>query len=370
MFRRSLALAAAKSGAEVVAVGAGGDGFEPRLRAAGVNFHAAPISFRAVAPLSDLRLLAHLTRLFRRTKTDVCHAFTVKPAIFATLAAAMSGVPVRIVTVTGLGYSFTSAHRPLRWVVQAMYRMALRFAHRVYFQNASDRDLFVARRVVAESKSELIAGSGVDLERFQSVPLPSLEVRAPVFLLIARLLKDKGVVEFQAAASRVRAKYPAVRCILLGGEDRRNPSALDNDQTAALRASPDVELLGEVDDVRPIIAQADVVVLPSYREGLPRSLLEGGAMGRALIATDVPGCRDVVTHDVTGLIVRVADAASLADAMERLVNDPQLIRRLGAQARVDIAARFDENKVISNTLETYRRLMSIHARDRTPTHSA
>jgi|SRR5882672_3643030 len=363
VFRRSLILSAANGGATVSAMGAGGDGFEERLRAAQIRFDAVPVSFSGFAPVADLRLMFVLWRRFRALRIDVCHAFTIKPAVFATLAAALARVPVRIVTITGLGYGFTSAGAWVRGLIELLYRVALRYAHLVYFQNPQDRELFVSRGLVAGEKTRLIAGSGVDLNRFQPVPLPSEQGSSPVFLMIARLLKDKGVLEYQAAAAEVRARFAGARCLLLGGEDPRNPSKLDPTELTALRSSPDITLLPECDDVRAVIAEADVLVLPSYREGLPRSLLEGGAMGRALIATDVPGCRDVVEPGMNGLLVERGNAASLAGAMLQLAADPRMIARFGASARRVVAERFDEQTVIDNTLASYRELLERHSRD-------
>jgi glycosyltransferase involved in cell wall biosynthesis len=360
-FRRGLIRGALAAGHQVTALGAGGDGYDRKLVEEGIDFHHLPIEFRSLSPWADLRLVATLYRYFRRTRPDVCHAFTIKPAIFGTLAAALARVPVRVVTITGLGYAFTSAGGLLRAGVEFLYRLALGRAHVVFFQNPTDRQLFVERGLVAEERTRLVAGSGVDTTRFQVLPLPSAAGTAPVFLMIGRLLRDKGVLEYLEAARRVRARIPGARCLLLGGEDLRNPSRLTAEELGKLRASRDVELLAEVDDVRPVIARADVVVLPSYREGLPRSLLEGGAMGRALIATDVPGCRDVVVQERNGLLVPRADSEALAAAMIRLGENHVSIAAMGAAARADIEARFDEQRVIDNTLATYQLLYTDNA---------
>jgi glycosyltransferase involved in cell wall biosynthesis len=246
----------------------------------------------------------------------------------------------------------------MRKLIETLYRVALRRAQVVFFQNPEDRQIFLTRGLVDSAKARLVAGSGVDTERFSPAPLPSASGKPPTFLMIARLLKDKGVLEYQAAAALLRQRHPQARCLLLGAEDERNPSRLNTEELAALRASPDLTLLGERDDVRPVIAEADVMVLPSYREGLPRSLLEGGAMGRALIATNVPGCRDVVEPGVNGLLVERANAVSLAGAMIKLADDVAAIAAFGSGARQGIAERFDERQVIGNTLATYRELLA------------
>jgi glycosyltransferase involved in cell wall biosynthesis len=274
------------------------------------------------------------------------------------MAAAIAGVPVRIVTITGLGYAFTSAGSLMRTLIEMLYRSALKRAHVVFFQNAEDRQIFIDRRLVSLDKARLVAGSGVDVQRFAPVPLPCATGKPPTFLMIARLLRDKGVLEYLQAAAVVRARHPGARFWLLGGEDARNPSRLDPDQLRAIRESPDIKLLEERADVRPVIAEADVMVLPSYREGLPRSLLEGGAMGRALIATDVSGCRDVVIPGENGLLVERGSAESLAKAMIRLADEPGAIGVMGARAHDFVALRFDERNVIVNTLDTYRELMA------------
>ena len=356
-FRRSLIHRLMADGAKVISIGARGDGFEDRLREEGIEFRHVPVSYRSVNPAADIHLYLRLLRLFREMRPHVVHAFTVKPAIYATLAAAHAGVPVRIVTITGLGHAFTTASPLIMRVVEWLYRAALARAALVFFQNGEDRELFVRRCLVATERARLVPGSGVDTTHFTPVPLPLRSTGIPTFLMIARLLKEKGVVEFLAAAERVRVHAPATRIRLVGGPDARNPSAISPEDIAALRVSRTVEWVGEVMDVRPHIGSADVVVLPSYREGLPRSLLEGGAMGRAVIATDVPGCREVVRDGMNGYLVPPADAQALANAMIRMVDDVQSIERFGRCARELVVERFDERMVISQTISAYLELL-------------
>jgi glycosyltransferase involved in cell wall biosynthesis len=353
IFRRSLIADASKSGAEVIALGAGGDGFEQRLAGSGIRFEHIPVAVRSLDLLADLRLMTCLVMKFRQNRPDVVHSFTVKPAIFATIAAWLAGVPRRIVTITGLGHAFTTAGPLVRSVVTILYRIALARAHVVFFQNRDDRDFFVGRGIVRRSVARMVPGSGVDVDRFSPRPLPCEASGAPRFLMIARLLREKGVREFIGAAQRVKIEHPRVSFMLLGGSDPRNPSSLSEDEIQALRSSTDVEWVDEVTDVRPFIAAADVMVLPSYREGLPRTLLEGAAMGRALVATDAPGCREIVIPGETGYLVRIGDPASLARAMTRLCESPLEIAAMGRRARHLVETCYDERLVNRTCLHAY-----------------
>jgi glycosyltransferase involved in cell wall biosynthesis len=356
-FRRTLIHALIDRGAQLQTLGAAGEGFEARLESEGIPFRSVPVARRGISPLADLALLVRLVRIFRRERLQLLHAFTIKPAIFGTLAAAWAGVPIRIVTITGLGYAFTTAPAPLRFLVELLYRVALRRAHVVFFQNADDRELFIGRGLVEPSRTQLVSGSGVDLERFAVRPLPRGADGVVTVLMIARLLREKGVLEYLEAARTLKQIEPRVRLRLLGGTDPRNPSSLDPQQLRELRASPDLTCIEEVDDVRPHIESADIVVLPSYREGLPRALLEAAAMGRPLVATAVAGCRDVVEDGLNGYLVPVADAQALAMAVAKLASDPQRMATMGRHSRRRAEQRFDERLVIHRTLKTYEELL-------------
>lgn len=358
-FRSSLIKATAGHGGQVVAFGAAGDGFEDRLRNEGIEFRSLPVSLRGVDPIADIWLLLKTVQEFRRVRPAIVHCFTIKPAIYGILAAWICRVPVRVATITGLGHAFTTAGSWLNKLVSVLYRVALSRAHLVYFQNPEDRELFVSRRLVALEKTALIPGSGVDTKHFAPVPLPLAEQGGPPrFLMVARLIREKGVIEFLDAAAQVKQVYPNAEFRILGAQDRRNPSALTEQEVRALKASPTVRWLGESADVRPMIAEADVVVLPSYREGLPRSLLEAGAMGRPCIATDTTGCRDAVVDGVTGYLVSLKDSRSLAEAMMRFVERPEDVFRMGTAARARVLEHFDESVVIGSTLAAYERLLA------------
>ena len=340
-FRRPVIERLVAAGYEVVAA-APADGHERSLEALGARF--SPLLMRAAgtSPVDDSRLLLQYITLLRAERPAYFLGFTAKPNIYGSLAARITGVPT-IATISGLGSAFLKGGL-LGRLVLGLYRAALAKAQAVVFQNADDRDLFVERHIARPDQARLVAGSGIDLDRFAPVPLPAGD--GFTFLLIARLLRDKGIVEFVEAARQLRVDYPNARFQLLGGPGGDNPSAVPEADLARWAAESIVERLGVSDDVRPAIAAADCVVLPSYREGLPRSLLEGAAMGRPLIASDVPGCRDVVDHQVNGLLCEVRSAVSLAAAMRRMIDLPLGDRvAMGMAGRHKVAAEYDQRLV-------------------------
>lgn len=351
-FRKHLIGELLARGDEVTALGAGGDGYEQRVRDLGAHFESIPLSFRGIRVTDDMRLLIDLVRRFKTLKPQVAHFFTIKPAIYGTVAAAIAGVPVRVVMVTGLGFAFTSARWPLRYAVMTLYAFALRFAHRVYFQNPHDRDEFLRRRLVKADKVRMIAGSGVDLETF--TPSPPRPTAGPLtFVMVARLLREKGVHEFFAAAEAVRRRHPSTRFVLVGGTDSRNPTSITDEEARRAAACSGVTLAGQVEDVRPFLAEADVVVLPSYREGTPMSLLEAAAMAKPIVATDVPGCREVVAHGVNGFLVAPRDAGALAEAIKTCVKERSRLPAMGDAGRTLVADRYDVRLVCRQILADY-----------------
>ena len=299
------------------------------------------------SPLSDLSTLRDLRRWFRRERPDISLTYFIKPNIYGGLAAALTRTPRRVAMVEGLGYLFTdngdtSWKRGLaRTVAVALLRMALRRAHQVIFLNPDDRDEFVGRGIVGSEQVLLLGGIGVDLAAFAPAPLPG---GAPSFLMIGRLLREKGVCEYIEAARRLKARYPGTRFRLVGGRDD-NPGGLSPERVDALLADGAVEWLGELADVRPAIAECSVYVLPSYREGVPRSTQEAMAMGRPVVTTDVPGCRETVREGVNGFFAAARDPDSLAAVMARFCDDPALIRPMGEQSLQMAQARFDINEV-------------------------
>lgn len=350
-FRRGLIAGINRSGFEVV-LAAHADEFVGRLKADGYRFHPLPIVSDGTSPIGDIGLLFSYVRVFRTERPAVYLGYTIKPNIYGTLAARLCGVPV-INNVAGLGTSFIRETWLTR-LVMALYRLAFRGSHTVFFQNEDDRTLFVERRLVDRAKTRLLPGSGIDLSGFPPAPLPSeTKENGIALILIARLLWDKGVLEFVEAARIVRRSRPNVRFQLLGFLDVENRTAVDRTSVERWVAEGIIEYLGSTDDVRPFIAAADCVVLPSYyREGTPRTLLEGAAMGRPLIATDTPGCRDVVEDGANGLLCKARDAADLAGKMlEFLDLSFEARASMGRAGRAKVEREFDERIVIDRYLQ-------------------
>lgn len=354
-FRGPLIRALVADGYEVIAV-APRDAYAERLPSLGCRYVPMPMDNRGTSPLRDLSLLLGFWRLFRRERPSVVISYTVKPNIYGTLAARALGIS-SIANVTGLGAAFIRRSW-LTHVVSQLYRLAF-LNNRVVFENTADRDVFVDGGLVQAEQTIVMSTTGVDLTRFapqQPRPLDD-EIR---FLLIARMLWDKGVGEFVAAARKVRRQVPGARFELLGFLDVPNPAAIDRASVEAWQAEGVVTYLGETSDVRPAIAAADCVVLPSYREGLSRSLIEAAALARPIIATDVPGCRDTVDAGTSGFLVPPRDAGALADAMRDFCALPLEERAaMGRAGRQKAEAEFDERQVIARYREELRRLTDV-----------
>lgn len=355
-FRRSLARAVQTAGYEVLLISPPGE-YGARFRELGLRWEPLPaMDRRSLNPLRELRALAELVALFRREQPALVHNFTIKCAVYGSIAAMLTGVPARINAVAGLGYVFASNDRRarlLRPLVRALMRLALRGRRsRLILQNHDDARMFLAHRLIEDARVRVIAGSGVDCNRF--VPQTRACNDPPRVLLAARLLWEKGVKEYVQASRTLRAQGRRVRFLLAGASDPGNPAAVPE---ASVRGWVDdglVEWIGHVDDMPALFASTDIFVLPSYyREGLPKSLIEAAACATPLITTDMPGCRDVVVDGVDGLIVPPRDAEALCAAIVRLLDAPELARKLGWAARAKVLAKFDERIVIRRTLETY-----------------
>lgn len=322
--------------------------------------HEVRISSEGLNPGRDLLLVSAYVRLLRRLRPQIYLSFTAKPNIYGALAAGLVGVPA-IPNVSGLGTAFIRGGA-LQRLISLMYRVAFRRSPVVFFQNAEDRDLFVGKKLVRMSQARLLPGSGVDLVRFQPPSQPRAESGGCTFLFVGRLLGDKGVRELVEAARLVRAVEPLATFQLLGFAGAANRTAIREEELEGWERGGLIQYLGAADDVRPFLTAADAVVLPSYREGLPRSLLEAAAMARPLIATDVPGNREVVVHGTNGLLCEVRSASSLADALLRFIRlAPAEKRRMGEASRRLAEERFSEEKVIAAYLEAIREVAGLPA---------
>ena len=346
-FRSELIRALQQHGFEVVAL-APEDDHSARLGEMGVPFHPIRIDSQSVSPLNDARLIKAYHAALREIRPALFLGYTIKPNIYGSLAAQRLGVPT-INNVSGLGTAFIRGGL-LGQVVTTLYRIAFRRSATVFFQNAEDLSLFRDRRIVRSEQARLLPGSGIDLDHFQPRLRP--DGKPFTFLFVGRFLWDKGIAEYVDAARQVRANHPEIRFQMLGFVDAPNRTAVARSQVEAWEAEGLIDYLPPRDDVRPFVAGADCIVLPSYREGLPRTLLEGAAMAKPLIATDVPGCRSVVTHGENGLLCRVRDAAALADAMEQLLAMPIDERAaMGARGRARVEVEFGHQVVVDRYLE-------------------
>jgi glycosyltransferase involved in cell wall biosynthesis len=331
-----------------------------KLRALGLRWESVPMDRRSLNPLREAALLWHLWRLFRRERPALVHGFTIKCAVYGSLAARAAGVPARVNAVAGMGYVFTSNDlkaRLLRPLVRGLLKLALGGkGARLILQNPDDVALFERAGLVDPSQVRLIPGSGVDCSRFDAregtVDDGPLRV-----LLAARLLWDKGIAEYVEAARRLKAEGRPLLFLLAGDPDPGNPAAVPEDTVRGWVEEGVLAWLGHVDDMPALLANVDVVVLPSYREGLPKGLIEAAACALPLVTTDVPGCREVVSSEIDGLVVPVRDAAALAHAIARLQDVPALGRRLGEAARAKALARFDERIVVAGTMAVHAELL-------------
>lgn len=323
------------------------------LRSMGCDVIDLPISAKGVNPLCDLALIWNMFLLYKKHNPQIVFHYTIKPNIFGSLAAFLANIPSVAVT-TGLGYTFINDN----WVAKVarwLYRLAFRYPLEVWFLNEDDRQVFVEHELVPHSKTFLLDSEGINTSCFE--PREKLVVSSKVkFLLIARMLWDKGVGEFVDAARKVRIQYPDAVFQLLGACDVENPSAITRAQLAEWEYEGVVEYLGVAEDVRQMISEADCVVLPSYREGVPRTLMEAASMGKPLIASDVPGCREVIKNTVTGWLCPVRNSLKLSDCFIDFLKMTMSEREaMGLAGRAYMIERFDEKKVISQYMDTLAR---------------
>ena len=326
------------------------------LAALGSDFSVWHLDRRSVSPLGHTAAFLELLSIYRRIRPDVVHHFTIKPVILGGIAARILGIPGIVQAVTGLGHAFSKESSLDRLALKG-YKLALGGRAVTVFQNEDDMSQIIGSGVTSRKKSTLIRGSGVDVRLFSAVPLPQSDGRV-TFLMACRMLWAKGVREYVEAARTLRERNPNLRFLLVGDSDEGSPDAVPQAWLEELGGDDSVEWREHESDIRGSLAEADVVVLPSYREGLPKSLLEGAAAGRPLIATNVPGCRDVTIDGRTGILVGPRDAPALATAMQALADDPDRRRALGDRARTLVGERFASEIIIGETRLLYDRILS------------
>lgn len=354
-FRGPLIRALRERGHEVVAFAPEHDvETATELLKLGVRYYPVTFERNGLNPLTDLRGTRELSALLRRERPDLVFAYTVKPVVFGSFAARAAGVERIYSMVTGLGYTFTPEDRRtqvLNVLVRGLYGAALRLNRRVIFQNPDDRAVFTRGHLVDEARTRLVNGSGVDLDHYAPAPLPP---GPPTFLLLSRLLRVKGVLEYVQAARQLTAELGPgrARFVLVGPLDT-NPSGITRADLDAWQAQGVIEYLGSAQDVRPHLAACHVFVLPSYGEGVPRTTLEALATGRAVVSTDAPGCRETVLEGRNGFLVPTKDPAALAAAMRRFVDEPALIRQMGEASLALARERYDVRLVNRQMLSAF-----------------
>ena len=364
--RRAVAEAARRHGFEVhvaappdhVWAPAGFDVAE--VEKAGFHFHPLPLARRGKNPLQDLRTLVSLLLLYRRLKPALVHLMTIKPVIYGGIAARIAGVPASVSLVTGLGQVFVAKGARaaiLRRFVLATYRAAAGHPRSMFvFQNPDNRDVLVRAGSVALERTRVVRGSGVSLPDYAPVPEP---VGAPLTILPARLIWEKGIGEFVAAARTLRARHPTWRFALVGDTKASNPRSVPEAQIRAWEAENVIEWWGRREDMPAVYAACAVVCLPStYGEGVPKALIEAAAAARAIVTTDIAGCREIVHHEDNGLLVAPGDVDGLARALERVLLDAELRQRLGARGRAMCEEGFSEEEIARQMLAIYDEVLA------------
>lgn len=324
----------------------------------GFVHHVLPFARSGQNPFNEFNTLVQLIRLFHRIKPDLVHLITIKPVLYGGIAARITGIQSVVAAISGLGTVFIASSIPARlrrWLVIRLYRAALKQKRlAVIFQNPDDRDALLSLNALRPHQARMIRGSGVALLDYPFLPEPDGK---PVVVMAARLLRDKGVVEFVEAARLLQQRGLPVDMRLIGSPDPGNPTTVSRQELDRWAAAKLVRLSGYRDDIAEQYAAANIVCLPSYREGLPKSLVEAAACGRAVVTTDVPGCRDAITPAETGLLVPVKDAVALADTIQSLIEQPERRRQMGLAGRALAERAYAIEMIVAQHMNIYRELL-------------
>lgn len=347
-FRGDLIRRIVEQGHEVVVTGPNRIDVE-KIEALGARFVEVPCDKNGVNPLGDLGYCGTLLRLFRKERPDVVFGYTSKPVIWGSIAARLAGVPHIVSMVTGAGYAFTARSlkaKVIKIIMSILYKVAFGCAKTVIFQNKDDKEQFIKERLLKEKTCRIVNGSGVNMEKFAPVPYPE----NMTFFMLSRVMYSKGIREYLRACEIVKEKYPHVRCMLLGACEGIQDSLSEEDLKDYIDRGI-IEHFGETSQVADYYAQCSVYVLPSYREGTPRTVLEAMSMGRPIITTDAPGCRETVIDGETGFLVPVQSGEAVAERMIRFIEDPSLVEAMGAKSLEYCRSKFDVNKVNEDMLK-------------------
>lgn len=349
-FRGQLVKDLVHAGCKVTALASGASEQEIiKIKSLGIDYYNYNVSRSGLNPIQDLKTLLSLYKLFKQIKPDLILAYTIKPVIWGGLAAQLAGIKKRFFLITGLGFAFQGEGfkgKLLKIIVSGLYRLGLYRAEQIIFQNPDDRIVFVDNKIVNIDKTNIVLGSGVDLVHFQ----PQAQVSKLRFLLIARLLKAKGIREYIAAAKSVKVKYPDAEFVLVGPEDP-SPDGLSIDYIREAETAGAIIYKGGSHDVRAHLSECAIFVLPSYHEGLPRTVLEAMAMAKPIVTTNAPGCKETVIDKLNGRLVNVADSEDLALKLEWLIENKQLWPEFGQQSLQQVKNKFDVRIVNKQILQ-------------------
>ena len=348
-YRLPLARALKKRGDEVVLLSPPGR-YSELLEKEGFRWISFPLERKGMNPIAETLSIIRLVTLFQREKPGLVHLFTIKSVLYGSLAAQITGVPRIVNAITGLGFIFSDAGSFLRRFILWLYRISL-LKTRVIFQNTDDLNIFVKNQLITADQAYLIPGSGVDVNQFTPSPEPD---GVPVVMLAGRLLRTKGLPEFVEAARRIHQDGVQARFVIVGEPYLDNPDSILPEELDAWEKEGAIEAWGWHDDMAQVIPQTSLVCLPTtYKEGLPRFLIEAGACGRAVIATDIPGCKMVVRDGENGLLIPAGDLLALITALKTLISNPELRKKMGSRGREIVEQEFSVNQVIARTIDVY-----------------
>lgn len=340
-----------KHGHTVIALGPESeDNWKRSFEENGIQYKQFFVERNGINPFSDLKTYMQLSQFMKREKPDKIFAYQAKTVVYGSLAAKANGIKEVYPLIAGLGSIFRGKglkNKIIKTVMKIEYRAACKISKKVFFQNNDDKSEFINNGLIIEDKIAMINGSGVNLEKFKPQPLPVM----PVFLFIGRLIKDKGVVEYLEACKKIKAKYPEVRCLLVGPYDS-NPSALQPEELKPYLDQNIIEYFGEQSDVRPYIEQCSAYILPSYHEGTPKTVLEAMAIGRPIITSDAPGCRETVTDGYNGFLVAIKDIDGLVKKMETLIQNPEMSKLMAERSLKLAREKYDVNLVNKSIMKT------------------